>query len=95
MKWRDFPDGPTLRILCSHCQGPWVSWGTKTPQTLKLCAAKIKKEEEEKERKVKMEWSDQKKCKNYNSKAKSREERDLGPLCGMLVRSESHYNQML
>ena len=44
---------------------------------------------------MKMEWNDQKKCKNYSSKAKSQEERDLGPLCGMLVRSESHYNRML
>ena len=74
--------------------GSILAWGTKTPQTLKLCAAK-KKEEEEKERKMKMEWNDQKKCKNYSSRAKSQEERDLGPLCGMLVRSASHYNRML
>ena len=54
-----------------------------------------KKKEEEKERKMKMEWNDEKKCKKYSSKAKSQGERDLGPLCGMLVRSESHYNRML
>ena len=74
--------------------GSILGWGTKTPQTLKLYAAK-KKKEEEKERKMKMEWNDEKKCKNYSSKAKSQGERDLGPLCGMLVRSESHYNRML
>ena len=45
---RDFPGGPVVRTLCSHCQGPGLipGWGTKIPPAV-LHGQKKKKDTNE------------------------------------------------
>ena len=45
--FQEFPGGPVVRTLCSHCRdlGSISGWGTNIPQALRLSKRKKEKEE--------------------------------------------------